>query len=674
MADRRMKTANRNEERAQKKRESRPSPSPSLYLLRGLQLIVDLCVLSLAFWSAFMLRFEFAPSFQQLKLTFFTWPYVMVLEVAALSLFGVTNVVWRYVTIRDATRIVTALGAATVLLLVLRIGLAPVGGYARFVMIPIGVIGMNLALSFLGVAGVRVMRRVIAERDERSKREWRGEAKRLLLIGAGRAGVAVAREITQHPELGMTVVGFADDDPMKIGTVIQGHKVLGDTASLGSVARKASADEAIISIASASGGAIRRIVDTCEAVPIPVRIIPGVHEILEGRVNLTRIREVTIEDLLGREAVELDRDSIGVFLTGKRVLVTGAGGSIGSELCRQVCAYGLEMLVLVEQAENALFQIHQELLRDRPSVALVPSITDICDSTRIETVFARYKPHVVFHAAAHKHVPMMEWNPGEAVKNNVFGTKKVADAAHRHGAESFVMVSTDKAVNPTSIMGATKRVAEVYAQALSARSGTRFVAVRFGNVLGSAGSVIPIFKAQIERGGPITVTHPDMRRYFMTIPEACQLVMQAAAMGNGGEIFVLDMGEPVLIADLARDLIRLSGFGEDEISIEFSGVRPGEKLFEELSTKVEDMGKTKHPKIFVGRIEPKTYEEVVNGLDEISRVTDVEGREEVRAAIRALVDELKAPDEEIPLPNSSGGSTRTDIALRRHESAKRRPP
>ena len=326
------------------------------------------------------------------------------------------------------------------------------------------------------------------------------------------------------------------------------------------------------------------------------------------------------------------------------VMVTGAGGSIGSELCRQVARFEPEQIVLLEQAENPLFEIDGEMRREHPNLDAVPVIADVCDSNRIDTVFSRFRPQVVFHAAAHKHVPMMEWNPGEALKNNIFGTRKVADAADRFGAEAFVMISTDKAVNPTSIMGASKRVAEIYVQSLARRSKTKFVAVRFGNVLGSAGSVIPTFKEQIRRGGPITVTHPEMKRYFMTIPEACQLVMEAATMGQGGEIFVLDMGEPVKIADLARDLIRLSGLTEEEIPIVFTGVRPGEKLFEELSTQGENMSRTRHPKIFIGRIAEYSYAKVAENLAVIAGVTNAATREEAAAALRTCVPEMCEPE------------------------------
>jgi FlaA1/EpsC-like NDP-sugar epimerase len=338
--------------------------------------------------------------------------------------------------------------------------------------------------------------------------------------------------------------------------------------------------------------------------------------------------------------VVLDEAEVSGSVQGRVVLVTGAGGSIGSELCRQICRFAPARLVIVERFENALFSIHRELVAAFPEVAIDPVVADICDADRIDAVFAAHRPYAVFHAAAHKHVPMMEINPGEAVKNNVAGTRVVADAADRHRVARFVMISTDKAVNPTSVMGATKRIAEIYIQALSQRSNTRFVMVRFGNVLGSAGSVIPIFKEQIARGGPITVTHPEMRRYFMTIPEASQLVLQAGAMGKGGEIFILDMGEPVKIVDLAKDLITLSGLrpGED-IEIEFSGMRPGEKLFEELSTDAEHADKTQHPKIFIGRIHPHDWTETVRGIERLAAMSDRASPDAIRGAIRGLVPE-----------------------------------
>jgi FlaA1/EpsC-like NDP-sugar epimerase len=356
------------------------------------------------------------------------------------------------------------------------------------------------------------------------------------------------------------------------------------------------------------------------------------------------MRDVAIEDLLRRDPVALDDQAIVADLRGRVVVVTGAGGSIGSEICRQVAGFEPARLVLVERAENALFEIHRELRQAFPSLRIEPCVADICDVQRTQQIFADHAPEVVFHAAAHKHVPMMEWNPGEAIKNNVLGTRLIADVAHACGARAFVMISTDKAVNPTSVMGATKRAAEVYIQALAKRSSTRFVTVRFGNVLGSNGSVVPIFKEQIARGGPVTVTHPDMKRYFMTIPEACQLVLQAGSMGCGGEIFILDMGQPVKIVDLARDLIQLSGFSPDEIEIVFTGMRPGEKLHEELSIAAEHAEKTRHPKIMIGKTVAQAPEEVVARLEELKASLPSEGNgDRLRKLLTAIVPEYR-PD------------------------------
>jgi FlaA1/EpsC-like NDP-sugar epimerase len=419
-------------------------------------------------------------------------------------------------------------------------------------------------------------------------------------------------------------------------------RVLGTTAQIAEVAERKRVKRVLITIANASGQQIRRLTQLCRAAGLDTKIIPGIYEIVGEKVNLSRIRHIAIEDLLGREPVQLDEQIVGGAIRSRVVLVTGAGGSIGSELCRQVCRFGPERLVLVEQFENALFEIHRELASAFPHVPIEPRVADVCDARRMEQVFEATKPALVFHAAAHKHVPMMEWNPGEAVKNNVGGTRVVADLADRMGVERFVLISTDKAVNPSSVMGATKRVAEIYLQALSQRSRTRFVTVRFGNVLGSAGSVIPIFREQIAKGGPVTVTHPEMTRYFMTIPEASQLVLQAGAMGDGGEIFILDMGEPVRIVDLAHDLITLSGLKPNEdIEIRFSGIRPGEKLVEELATDSEHADKTKHPKVFIGRIKAHEWDAVSAGVEALLGVAHGDSAERIRAALGDIVPEYR---------------------------------
>jgi len=613
-----------------------------------LRISLDLFVLSVAYFLAFAVRFDGLPPLQMIKRLMFTWPYVVGLEIAVLYVFSVPYFAWRYVSLREAQRVMWATLCSGLSLLLVRLVSVPLMrrlDYFEYALVPIGVIAGNAALSFFGIAGLRFGRRIMVERSKS-----RGLSPRVLervptlLLGAGQAGVLVAKEINARPDLPIAPIGFLDDDRSKLASIVHGVRVLGTTSELAEIARVTGARQAIITIANASGTDVRRIARLCESAGIAVKMIPGIFEILGGQVNLTRMRDVSIEDLLGRETVALDQELINGFLRGRRVLVTGAGGSIGSELCRQVARFNPASLVLVEQSEYHLFAIHQELVATFPDTRLKPVICDVCDTARVDTVFREERPEVVFHAAAHKHVPMMEWNPGEAIKNNVFGTKKVADAAHQFGCDAFVLISTDKAVNPTSIMGATKRSAELYIQALSQSSGTKYVAVRFGNVLGSTGSVIPTFKAQIAAGGPVTVTHPDMKRYFMTIPEASQLVMQAAAMGGNGEILVLDMGEPVRIVDLAEELIRLSGFEPGvDIAIKFSGARPGEKLFEELGFDAEKMGKTRHERIFIGKLGGSERAKVELALERLSAVTNSTSRDEVRSVLRELVTEMIDP-------------------------------
>ncbi|HEX9051315.1 MAG TPA: nucleoside-diphosphate sugar epimerase/dehydratase, partial [Anaeromyxobacter sp.] len=475
---------------------------------------------------------------------------------------------------------------------------------------------------------------------------------RILILGAGDAGEMLLREIQQRHAARFEAVGLLDDDPQKRGAHIHGVRVLGNIDDLPRVTSAKDVDEIIIAIPSATGAQMRRVVDLCKSTGVRFRTIPGMDRVIDGRVTVSQLRNVAIEDLLGRDPVQLDMDVISAEMKGHVVMVSGAGGSIGSEICRQVCRFEPAALLLVERAENNLFHIHRELAPLHPDVVLVPCVADVGDEARMTEIFQAHRPTVVFHAAAHKHVPMMEWNPGEAVKNNVVGTRRLADLADRHGVQRFVMISTDKAVNPTSVMGVSKRVAEIYVQALSQRSRTRFVTVRFGNVLGSAGSVIPIFQQQIADGGPVTVTHPEMKRYFMTIPEASQLVLEAGMMGAGGEIFILDMGEPVKIADLARDLITLSGLrpGED-IEIRFTGVRPGEKLFEELSVDAEKADTTGHPKIFVGHFRPHPWETVVRHIEELAELADARA-ERVRKKFREIVPEYRAAPE-IPQPSNA---------------------
>ena len=612
------------------------------HLTRASQIAVDLTVLSLAYALAFVIRFEGVPPTVLVGRMFLTMPYVAVLLYGSLVLFGVPRFAWRYVGLREVTRIFAAVAVGSLVLVATRVVFGVLQHqhpYFRHGVVPYGVIATFFGLALVGITGVRALRRMLAERASGQSHRATRERIPTMLVGAGQAGFLVVRELSNHHDLGIEPVGFLDDDTLKVGTTVHGIPVLGTTSDLGALCAQVGARQVLITIANAPGQDIRRIRKLCDDAGLPAKIIPGIYEIVGGTVNLSRIRDVAIQDLLGREPVALDLDAIAKDIRGRTVLVTGAGGSIGSELCRQLCKFEPATLVLVERSENALFNIHRELLPFAGDVELVAFVGDVGDATRMTAAFTEHRPAVVFHAAAHKHVPMMEWNPGEAVKNNVFGTRTVATLAHEHGVDAFVMISTDKAVNPSSVMGATKRVAELVIQSLAHSSKTRFVTVRFGNVLGSAGSVIPIFKEQIEAGGPVMVTHPEMRRYFMTIPEACQLVLQAGSMGRGGEIFVLDMGEPVKIVDLARDLIALSGLREgDDIEIQFSGVRPGEKLFEELSTSEEQADKTRHSKIFVGRVPRQDPERVASSLaalaDAVARTASPDA---IRAALRAAV-------------------------------------
>jgi FlaA1/EpsC-like NDP-sugar epimerase len=613
---------------------------------RTVQFLVDVAVLAGAYVLAYLVRFEGNIPPEMLRTLVWTLPYVVAMQYGAIVLFGVHRLAWRYVGLADLRRISLVVATSTAVMLAVRFAAASLGSTLPYVyraLVPIGVTLSGASFAFLGITGVRILRRMVAERFERAQHVAPARAATpTMLIGAGRAGVLVAKEIAARRELGIVPVGFLDDDAVKVGTVVQGVPVLGTTDQLAALCAQTGAKQALISVAAASGKEIRRITMLCERARIPVKIVPGIFEIVGGRVNLSRIRKVAIDDLLRREPVQLDEDRIFEVVRSRVVLVTGAGGSIGSELCRQIARFSPRALLLVEHSENNLFNIERELRASFPETTLVPLIADIRDTRRMTAIFAEHMPHVVFHAAAHKHVPMMEANPGEAVKNNVIGTKLLAELSDAHGVSEFVMISTDKAVNPTSIMGVAKRAAEIFIQALSQRSKTRFVAVRFGNVLGSAGSVVPIFQEQIARGGPVTVTHPEMKRYFMTIPEACQLVLQAATMGRGGEIYVLDMGEPVKIVDLARDIIALSGLREGEdIEIQFSGVRPGEKLFEELSLVEEGAERTRHPKVFIGRIRPHAWDDVIRHIDELDHAAQAADGARIRELFARLVPEYQ---------------------------------
>ena len=499
-------------------------------------------------------------------------PWVLGVRLLVFAPFRLFEGLWKYTSLWDLRNIVLGAIISTAFLYPLTAAIAPAPGYPRSILL------LDLLVLMFLLVGVRITRRVYRELA------WSGHGRRRLLVyGAGDAGEMIVRDIRQNARYDAQPIGFIDDDRHKTGQRIHGVPVLGGREQLPSIMEKHSPDEVLIALPSASRDAVRRVVRSLDPYKVRITTLPRLHDLLGERVEVGQIRQLKVEDLLARDAVGLDYEPVQRFIEGKRIVVTGAGGSIGSELCRQIAAARPASLVLLDRNENSLFHIHNELTKAFPDVELCPVMADVTDVRRIDQVFGHERPHVVFHAAAHKHVPLMEDNPCEAVKNNVRGTRLVAEAARRFGVERFVLISTDKAVNPTSVMGSTKRVAELIVSELSGSSNTRFAAVRFGNVLGSNGSVVPTFLAQIQNGGPVTVTHPEMKRFFMLIPEAVQLVLHAGALGDQAPLFVLEMGEQVKVVDMARDLIRLAGFVPDkDIAIAFTGIRPGEKLFEEL--------------------------------------------------------------------------------------------
>ncbi|MCG3178857.1 MAG: GDP-L-fucose synthase [Phycisphaerae bacterium] len=569
-------------------------------------------------------------------------PILLAIKLSVFGAFRLYDGWWRYAGFKDLLAVFKASYVATLIFFMLVyvqwmafgwLNLPPLisNGFPRSIYL------LDLGLTIGLVGGARLIVRLW---HEEMRPIASGGLTRLLIVGAGGAGTGMLHEIQRMPIERYRVVGFVDDDPAKQNARIMGIPVLGAVDEIGDICRSEKIEEILIAIPSATRRELQRIVDHCQGTSLRFRTVPAISDLIDGRVSVSQIKEVDINDLLGREPVNLDREGIGAFLHGRTVVITGAGGSIGSEMCRQVAEFGPGRLVLIEQAENNLFHIERELRAKYESLAISAYICDIADRRRTQQIFLDERPAVVFHAAAHKHVPLMEVNPGEAIKNNVFGTKSVADAAGEVGVEKFVMISTDKAVNPTSVMGCSKRVAEIYIQNLGRHYPTQYVTVRFGNVLGSAGSVVPIFKAQIAAGGPVTITDARMVRYFMTIPEASQLVLQAGTMGSGGEIFVLDMGEPVRIVDLARTMITLSGFRPDEdIEIREVGRRPGEKLFEELSIKGEGMSPTVHPKILAWKNVPYSDRQVEDALGLLKGVTDPESAGEVIDALRGIVPE-----------------------------------
>ena len=613
-------------------------------------LVIDVICVVVAFVVSFALRLDVPsrafPFFLE-RYIWFVLPLIAIRVAANLS-FRLYQRLWRYASIEEMQAIVLATSAGTVAFGLLLLGLSfggpewPAYGFPRSIII----IEWLVSTALLG--GGRFSLRAMNAARRVSGRDFDAATiaglKRVIVVGAGDGGVAVVKEIIQRPKLAMEPLGFVDDDPEKRGKWIHGVQVLGSRADLSVLITRLQADGVIVAMPSAPGSVIREIVGMCEAIGVEVMTVPGIAELISGKVAFSQIRRVQVEDLLRREPASVDLEAIAGFLRGATVMVTGAGGSIGSELCRQVLAFHPAKLLLLGRGENSIYQIHTELLsRPNGATEYVPLIADVRDIPRIKSIMGEYMPSVVFHAAAHKHVPLMEANPSEAIATNVLGTWNLLQASAELGVGTFVQVSTDKAVNPTNVMGASKRIGEMLLQQVAARTGGRFVAVRFGNVLGSRGSVVPLFKQQIEAGGPVTVTHGEITRYFMTIPEAVQLIIQAAAMGNGGEIFVLDMGQPIKIYDLAVDLIRLSGLEPfRDIEIKVTGLRPGEKLHEELFTSSERRIATRNSRIFISSLQPCRDDELEEGLRGLAELVSSGQYEDgaLRYAIRRLVPEF----------------------------------
>jgi len=618
-------------------------------------LSVDLLLLTCAWYTAYLVRFEFDIHAQYFRPFKQVLPSLILIKILTFYYFDLYRGMWRYTSLTDMLNIIKAVSISSLILVsyvILRF---------RFINFPRSVFVIDWCLTVLVISGFRLSVRLYFEFAEEEK-PWRSAVgklflplktrhagcKNLIIIGAGDGGEKIYREIRDNAGLRYNVVGFLDDDHSKVGMKIHGIPVLGYIMDMEAIVRKIKADEVLIAIPSASSQQMRSIVEHCKGCGVVYKTIPGMGELINGRVTVNAIRDVAYRDLLGREVIKLDEARIGAYLASRSILVTGAGGSIGSELCRQICRFRPEKIVLYERAESPLYELDIELKRNFPDIEILPLLADVRDRRQLEKAFEASKPHSVFHAAAYKHVPMLELQPWKAIKNNIQGTRNLVDYANRFNVERFVFVSTDKAVRPVNVMGATKRVSEILVQGQNGcgLSDTRFMTVRFGNVVGSVGSVVPLFKKQIEKGGPVTVTHPEVTRYFMTIPEACQLILQAGSMGDGGEIFILDMGTPIKIDDMARDLIRLSGFEpEVDIEIEYVGLRPGEKLYEELRAEGEGIIPTSHEKIMVLRGTECNMDLLNGGIDELARLAYEQDTDKIIENLQEIVPEYRPAND-----------------------------
>jgi len=593
----------------------------------------DISLIIIAYISSYMVRFEGVISPEDWINIKKTLPLIVVIKIGVFFSFKLYEGMWRYASLFDLFNVVKASVVSSLIIISIILFAYRFEGFSRSVFF------IDWILTLFLIGGIRAGIRIALSNNIRSFLSFRNKNsnKSMIIIGAGAAGEKFLREINDNQGLDYNVIGFLDDDLNKQSKLIHGIPVLGKINEIAKF--KSYFDEILIAIPSANSAEIRRIVSLCERIGKRIKIMPSLGEIIGGKISLKAIREITLEDLLGRDEIYLDQDKIDLYLKGKRVLVTGAGGSIGSELVRQISRFNPEQLGLIDFSEFNLFQIEMELKEKSWTVPFQVYLADIRDRKSVQRVFDSFKPDVVFHAAAYKHVPLQELTPWEAVLNNVLGTKNLIGAALCFNIKKFVLVSTDKAVRPTNVMGATKRVAEILMQGANG-SGTRFIAVRFGNVIGSSGSAIPIFQQQIANGGPVTITHPEMQRYFMSIPEAAQLILQAGAMGNGGEIFILDMGKPVKILDMAKDIILLHGLEpEKDIQIKFIGLRPGEKLFEELITKGEGIVETSHEKIMVLRGTEGNAAHLKAQIDELLKLSENCDSSQIKYKLKEILPE-----------------------------------
>ncbi|MDU2231574.1 MAG: nucleoside-diphosphate sugar epimerase/dehydratase, partial [Clostridium perfringens] len=601
---------------------------------------LDTLIIVNSYILAFIIRFNFDFIMDERNGLILFLPVIVIIYLMMLSIFKMYKSIWTIVGIDEvAFGLIACLIATGIILITSTI----ISSIYYIDHITVLLAGLFIMIFTIGIrVSFRIYRRMISHGRVLLNSSNISNLEKILIIGAGSCGQLIIEEVRKQNPIKQKVIGVIDDNPSKIGTYLRGIKILGNRNKIIAISEEKNVDLILIAMPSVDGKVKKEIIEICQSTRAKVKIIPGMYELIGGKVSLNRMRDIDLRDLLGREEVILDKQGIKDYIENKVVMVTGGGGSIGSELCRQIAKFSPKLLLILDIYENNAYELENEIISNFKNLKEKVLIASVREEKRLENIFNEYKPQVIFHAAAHKHVPLMERNPEEAIKNNVIGTLNVAECAHKYGAERFVLISTDKAVNPTNVMGASKRMCEMIIQAIDKNSNTEFVAVRFGNVLGSNGSVIPLFKKQIAKGGPVTLTHKKITRYFMLIPEAAQLVLQAGAYAKGGEIFVLDMGNPVLIYDLAKDLIKLSGFEpEIDIKIEITGLRPGEKLYEELLMDEEGLRKTSHEKIFIAKPGEYDFEMLKLGVNALKKIADLGDVETLKTALQFIVKTYK---------------------------------